>query len=74
MDQTEENVTYSEAPPDTNPSKPKFTSTQLRKMIVPQLRIHLGELGLETEGKNRSPVGKVKISPLSSGTKPSPRW
>ena len=32
-------------------SKPKFTLTQMRKMTVPQLKMHLGELGLDIEGK-----------------------
>ena len=29
-------------------SKPRFTLTQMRKMTVPQLKIHLSELGLDT--------------------------
>ena len=36
---------------EANSSKPRFTLTQLRRMTVPQLKIHLGELGLDTEGK-----------------------
>ena len=36
---------------ETEVSKPRFTLTQLRRMTVPQLKIHLSELGLDTEGK-----------------------
>ena len=53
-------------------NRPKFTLTQLRKMTVAQLKIHLSELGLDTEGKREFLHERLRSALYQDGTISSP--